>query len=234
MSDVTDVSDVARRIPADARIITIAGPVAVGKSTFAQALADALVVAGRGPVEVVSTDGFLYPNNVLVARGMFERKGFPESYDTTALTGFIRAVRNNEPAITVPEYSHDSFDITPGRTIAAPSIAIVEGVNALQSDFATEADVRIYLDADDDVVIGWYVARFVEFTRNARRSGAGFYTRFGALDDAGVAVIARQVWDAINAPNLNQHIRPTRQAATLVLRKARDHSLLPAAGESLS
>lgn len=219
------LADVAALIPGDARIIAVAGAVAAGKSTLSRSLAGLLRESGRGIVAVVSTDGFLLPNSALERLGLIERKGFPESYDIDALRRFAAAVRNDASAIAVPEYSHSLFDVVAGTVIAAPAVAILEGVNALQPDVAALADAAIYLDASDDAVLGWYVDRFVSLTDEARRTGSGYYVRFASLDDTGVADMARAVWAAINGPNLDLHIRPTSANASIVVTKGADHSI---------
>ena len=66
-------------------VIGVAGSVAVGKSTFARILQALLARWPDHPkVDLITTDGFLHPNHVLEERGIMNRKGFPESYDTRA------------------------------------------------------------------------------------------------------------------------------------------------------
>jgi pantothenate kinase len=88
-------------------IIGVAGSVAVGKSTTARILQALL---GRWPVhprvELVTTDGFLYPNAVLAERGLAARKGFPESYDVRRLVSVLTALKAGEAEVRVPTYSH--------------------------------------------------------------------------------------------------------------------------------
>ena len=217
------LTDVVALIPNDARVIAVAGAVAAGKSTLSSNLAALLV--DRGTVTVVSTDGFLLSNLTLGQRGLLERKGFPESYNVAALQRFVTAVRENQPTISVPKYSHSLFDVVEGATITAPDVVIIEGVNALQPDVAALADVCIYLDAPDDAIIGWFTTRFVELTDEARRSHQGFYVRFASLGHQEVQAMARNVWDSINGPNLQEHIRPTMAHATIVVTKRLDHSI---------
>ncbi len=217
------LADVVALIPNDARVIAVAGAVAAGKSTLSSNLAALLV--DRGTVTVVSTDGFLLSNLTLGQRGLLERKGFPESYNVSALQRFVTAVRENQPTIAVPEYSHSLFDVVKGATIKAPDIVIIEGVNALQPDVAALADICIYLDAPDDAIISWFTTRFVELTDEARRSQQGFYVRFASLDRREVTDVAVNVWNAINGPNLHEHIRPTMAQATIVVTKRADHSI---------
>ncbi len=67
-------------------VVGVAGSVAVGKSTIARLLRELMSRwPGTPRVELVTTDGFLYPNAELERRGLMDRKGFPESYDRRAL-----------------------------------------------------------------------------------------------------------------------------------------------------
>ena len=156
-------------------VIGIGGSVAAGKSTIARLLQALL---GRWPdhprVDLVTTDGFLYPNAVLEARGLMSRKGFPESYDVRALLAFLAALKAGEPEVRAPVYSHLTYDIVEGgeNVLRSPDIVIVEGVNVLQtparrgrtdaslvvSDFF---DFSIYVDASEQDLEDWYVTRLL-------------------------------------------------------------------------
>ena len=58
----------------------------MGKSTTSRVLQTLLARAPeRRRVDLVTTDGFLLPNAELERRGLMQRKGFPESYDTPRL-----------------------------------------------------------------------------------------------------------------------------------------------------
>jgi type I pantothenate kinase len=203
----------------DPVLVGIAGSVAAGKTTFAHRLADH--VDGV----VVSTDGFLLPNDVLEGQGLLDRKGFPESFDTDALRWFLQTVRTDERIDGLPRYSHETFDVevSPEPFVRKP-VVIIEGVNALQPDLAALLDVRIYLDASEGDLIGWYTTRFERFTEDARQTGDGFYVRFAGQTREELRGTARYVWDLINAPNLRDHIAPTKANADLILRKRTDHS----------
>lgn len=116
-------------------VIGIAGSVAVGKSTTARLLQELLRRWPYTPrVDLVTTDGFLYPNAVLEERGLMDRKGFPESYDHAALLDFLRRVKSGEDRVEVPRYDHVIYDIVPGQhqVVAHPDILILEGLNVLQ------------------------------------------------------------------------------------------------------
>ena len=116
-------------------IIGIAGSVAVGKSTTARLLQTILSrTFKRRNVQLITTDGFLYPNKVLKERGIMDRKGFPESYNMEMLIDFLNKVKSGQEEIKVPVYSHDVYDIIPDEyeLIQQPDILIVEGINTLQ------------------------------------------------------------------------------------------------------
>lgn len=212
-----------RAIEARPALVVIAGAVAVGKSTLAAALADALVPLR---VAVVATDGFLLPNEVLSARGLLARKGFPESYDAEAMAAFVADLRAGRPA-PVPVYSHATYDRVPGeiRVVADVDVAIVEGVNALQPAMASGADLAIYLDAPEPLVRSWYVERFLDQIRLAESDETSFYRGFTALDGDGRRALAEQVWQGVNLVNLAEHIAPTKAAADLVLVKGEGHRI---------
>jgi type I pantothenate kinase len=195
-------------------IVCLAGPVGIGKTTLAERIALDLRAAGVSAV-TLSTDGFLLRNVELDARGLLERKGFPETYDVAALLDAVKRFRRGDTC-TVPVYSHATFDADDERTLEAAEVLVVEGVNALQPDIAAAADLCWYLDAPDDAVVSWFVHRFVGLTERARSSG-GFYERFADLEPAALERTARWVWSTINQPNLDVHIRPTRDRADLVV-----------------
>lgn len=211
--------------PGQCLIVAITGSVASGKSTLAAALAEHL----PQPAAIVSSDGFLLPNNVLEARGLLLRKGFPESYDHAGFRAALTGLRQG--AADVPGYSHSSFDIDPAlaRRIEGAAVVIVEGLgfNAGPAGAtpADDIDLLLYLHAAEADLERWYVERFLGFWRAAASDPASFYTRFLALDEAGVTAVARSVWADINLPNLREHIAPLRGRADLVVRKAADHGL---------
>lgn len=201
-------------------LVGIGGGVAVGKSTAAAAVAE-LFAPGR--VEVVATDGFLLPNAVLEGRGILHRKGFPESYDVPAVEAFLDAVRRRDPEITVPIYSHVTYDIVVGerRPIVTPEVLVLEGVNALQ--FSDRLDVPVYLNASEDAMEEWYVLRFLELCETP--PPGSFYDQFADFDPDGRRSIARDVWRGVNLVNLRECIRPTLRTAHVVVEKRPDHTV---------
>ena len=218
-------------------IIGIAGSVAVGKSTVARILKELLARWPSSPkVELITTDGFLFPNSTLRRRRLMNRKGFPESYDFNALLRFLSAIKAGEPEVTAPLYSHMTYDIVKGesRTVQRPDILIFEGINVLQSRELPKAgmsipflsdffDFSIYIDADERDIERWYIERFMRLRETAFTNPKSFFNRYSVLsEDAGYA-IAQGLWDNINLINLHQNILPTRPRADLVLRKGPDH-----------
>jgi type I pantothenate kinase len=201
--------------------VAIGGAVAVGKSTLAAALADALAPLR---VEIVATDGFLLPNDELGRIGLLMQKGFPATYDVEALAQFLVDLRATGRA-EAPVYSHATYDRVPGevRVVRDADVVVVEGVNALQPDVAANVDLAVYLDADEPLVRGWYVERFLEQIAAAEDDETSFYRRFVGLDDAGRRSMAETVWEAVNLVNLTDHIAPTRANAHVVLVKGEGH-----------
>lgn len=220
-------------------ILGVAGSVAVGKSTTARVLRALLARWPDHPrVDLITTDGFLLPNAELEARGLMNRKGFPESFDTARLLNFLADVKSGRERVEAPVYSHFHYDILPGQTIVVerPDILIVEGLNVLQparlprdgkaipfvSDFF---DFSIYIDADPKVIEEWYVARFMKLRTTAFRDPAAYFHKYAHLSPDEARARALEIWRTINLRNLEENILPTRQRASLILSKGPDHSV---------
>ena len=218
-------------------IIGVAGSVAVGKSTTARVLQALLARWPNVPkVDLVTTDGFLYPNAILERERLMERKGFPESYDLSALLHFLSDIKAGRRPARAPVYSHLIYDVMPNQWIEVdrPDILIVEGLNVLQtgsppkdgkaipyvSDFF---DFSIYLDADEDVLMSWYVDRFLTLRGTAFRDPKSYFHRYATLSDQEAVETAAAIWTRINLLNLNENILPTRQRADLILKKVESH-----------
>ncbi len=220
-------------------VVGIAGSVAVGKSTTARILQALLARWPNHPkVDLITTDGFLFPNATLEARGLMKRKGFPESYDRRRLVKFVADVKSGAPEVTAPIYSHLAYDILPDQTttVRQPDIVILEGLNVLQTGVGSAVhdapifvsdyfDFSIYVDADEEHVKHWYVERFLTLRRTAFRDPASYFHRYAGLSDEEARATALRIWNEINGVNLRENILPTRTRAHLILEKGLDHSV---------
>ncbi len=214
-------------------IIGVAGSVAVGKSTTSRVLQALLARWPHHPrVELVTTDGFLFPNAELEKRQMMERKGFPESYDRKALLEFVSRAKAGDDHLEVPIYSHIKYDIVEGesRIINQPDILVVEGLNVLQAGgsgaFVSDYfDFSIFVDADAEHVKEWYVQRFLTLKNTAFAHPDAFFHRYAGLSEEEAVAVASGIWEDINEVNLVENILPTRERASLILEKARDHTV---------
>ncbi|WP_437677859.1 type I pantothenate kinase [Sorangium sp. So ce131] len=216
-------------------VIGVAGSVAVGKSTTARVLQALLARWPDHPrVDLVTTDGFLFPNAVLASRGGLRRKGFPESYDLRRLVQFLADLEAGVEAIEVPVYSHVTYDVVAGevQTVRQPDIVILEGLNVLQgpdragaiavSDFF---DIGIYVHAEEADIERWFLERFFSLRATAFRDPTSYFHRYAAMSDDEARAFALEVWRTINGPNLTENILPTRARADVVLEKGPDHAV---------
>jgi type I pantothenate kinase len=215
-------------------VIGVAGSVAVGKSTIARLLRELLSRWDDTPnVELVTTDGFLWPNAELEKRGLLQRKGFPESYDRRSLTRFVAQVKSGAAEVRAPVYSHLIYDIVPDAEIVVkrPDVLIVEGINVLQPATSSRIavsdlfDFSIYVDARTSDIEEWYVERFLRLQRGAFADPESYFHRYASLSESEAVAMARSIWAEINGPNLEQNLLPTRARADLVLRKGADHGV---------
>lgn len=213
-------------------IIGVAGSVAVGKSTTARLLQALLARWDHHPrVDLVTTDGFLYPNAELERRKLIHRKGFPESYNRRALMRFVTSVKSGAECACAPVYSHLSYDIIADakQVVRHPDILILEGLNVLQTGPTLTVsdlfDFSLYVDARIEDIEHWYVSRFLAMRAGAFANPASHFHHYAALNDRRAMAAARDIWHSINRPNLIENILPTRPRATLVLRKDADHSI---------
>jgi len=222
-------------------VVAIAGSVAVGKSTFARVLRALLARWPDHPrVALVTTDGFLYPNSVLEARGLMRRKGFPESYDRKRMIQFLASLKAGETVVEAPVYSHQAYDILPGviERVEQPDVLIFEGLNVLQtrgvesngspvpsvvvSDFF---DFSIFVDAEEGSIEAWYLNRFLSLQQTVFRNPGSYFHHYRDLSVSEATKTAQKIWRDINLRNLRDNILPTRERANLVIRKRADHSV---------
>ena len=216
-------------------IIGLAGSVAVGKSTVARVLCTLL---GRQDMRLktalVATDGFLYPNKILRARGLMKRKGWPQSYDLKSLIRFLQRMKSGAARVRAPVYSHRLYDVVEGKTeiVEAPDVLIVEGLNVLQPSVLAHApfvsdffDLSIYIDAPEGAVQQWYVERFLDLRRTAFREPGDYFHRYAKVSADKARRAAQNLWRDVNLENLRRNISPTWPRADLVLRKGANHAI---------
>lgn len=220
-------------------VIGVAGSVAVGKSTVSRLLKELITRLPSAPrVDLITTDGFLFPNAHLEQLGLLDRKGFPESYDRRRLVQFVMDVKSGAPEVSAPVYSHLVYDIVPDEriTVRQPDVLIVEGLNVLQparrradgttglavSDFF---DFSVYVDAAHADILDWYVTRFLRLRETAFQDPQSYFVRYGLMSEREATATAIEIWNRINGPNLELNIRPTRGRATAILRKGHDHQV---------
>lgn len=214
-------------------IIGISGSVAVGKSTTSRLLQ--LLLSRTHPnsqVELVTTDGFLYPNQFLIEQGLLNRKGFPESYNMELLLDFLDSIKNGQTAFA-PVYSHDIYDIIPNQkqSFNNPDFLIVEGINVFQNQqnnrlyMSDYFDFSIYIDADSSHIETWYIERFLSILKLAKCDPHNYYAQYAQLPRSEAIAFARNVWKTVNLENLEKFIEPTRNRAELILHKSADHKI---------
>jgi type I pantothenate kinase len=227
----TFLGTIAPKVP---YVIGVAGSVAVGKSTFARILQALLARWPDHPqVDLITTDGFLFPNDVLEARGIMGRKGFPESYDTRNLIRVLREIKSGQTNVEAPVYSHVVYDIIEGERVVInrPDIVILEGLNVLQTgsdapEFVSDYfDFSIYIDALEADIEQWYIERFLTLRESVFQNPDSFFRFYAELTDDEARATASGIWHSINGLNLRENIEPTRDRASLIVHKTADHRI---------
>lgn len=214
-------------------IIGISGSVAVGKSTTSRLLQLLLSRTFKNSkVEMVTTDGFLYPNKILIERTLLDKKGFPESYDMELLLNFLDSIKNGDSA-EIPVYSHEIYDIIPDhrQVIQSPDFLVLEGINVFQNQqnnrlyMSDYFDFSIYIDADNKHIESWYLERFESLLELAKSDPNNYYNRFTKMSREEALLFAKNIWETINLVNLERYIEPTRNRAELILHKSKNHKI---------
>lgn len=214
-------------------VIGVAGSVAVGKSTTSRVLRALLARWPDHPrVDLVTTDGFLFPNAELERRGLLSRKGFPESYDVRRLLEFLRSIKSGAEEVRAPRYSHLTYDVLDSEddvVVRRPDILIVEGLNVLQTSRGSATfvsdffDLSVYVDADTEDVRRWYVERFHTLRTTVFQRPDSYFQRYAELSEDEATETALAIWRDINERNLVANIEPTRERADVILVKNADH-----------
>ncbi len=221
-------------------IIGIAGSVAVGKSTTARIMKE-LISSWENSLNVyiITTDGFLYPNEELKRRNIIERKGFPESYDLKSMIKFLYRIKSGVSHLKAPFYSHLKYDIVPEEEIEIvnPDIILFEGLNVLQShsdrindnfhdlmvsDFF---DFSIYVDAEEETIKEWFIQRFLKLKETAFKDPNSYFRKYASIPDEDAIKIGLDIWERINGLNLRMNIERTKYHAQLILRKRENHEV---------
>ncbi|MBO5567318.1 MAG: type I pantothenate kinase [Succinivibrio sp.] len=220
-------------------IISISGPVSVGKSTVARLLHELLSSWPSKPkVSLITTDGFLFPNKILNKKMIMSKKGFPVSYDVKKLMQFLIDVKDGKPNLKVPEYSHSTYDVLPDKftIVDRPNILIIEGINVLQngadypeirnrsfiSDFI---DFSIYVDAKEELLLKWYIDRFLKLREKTFNDPTNYFHKYCHIPEDQAIEMAKLIWESINHVNLIENIRPSMERANLVLQKGKNHKI---------
>ncbi|MCT8663479.1 type I pantothenate kinase [Glaesserella parasuis] len=220
-------------------IISLTGSVSVGKSTSARILQALLSEwPEKRKVDLITTDGFLYPLKTLQERNLMKRKGFPESYDIHRLIEFVSDIKSGKRNVKAPVYSRLTYDIIPDQfnEVDQPDIVILEGLNMLQSGmnyphsphnvFVSDfVDFSIYVDADETLLKDWYIHRFLKFRRGAFSDPHSYFHHYSKLSEQEAVTTASTIWDEINGLNLRKNILPSRERANLILVKGEDHAI---------
>ena len=214
-------------------IIGVSGSVAVGKSTTSRLLQILLSrTFSNATVELVTTDGFLYPNAHLEEQNLLKRKGFPESYNMELLLDFLDNIKNGQD-YQIPVYSHEIYDIVPDKkqSVTAADFVIVEGINVFQNPqnerlYMTDFfDFSIYVDAEVENIETWYLDRFKKLLTLAKEDPNNYYHPFTSQPENKVMEFAQNVWKSINLVNLQDYIEPTRNRAEIILHKTENHEI---------
>ena len=214
-------------------IIGVSGSVAVGKSTTSRLLQILLSrTFSNATVELVTTDGFLYPNAHLEEQNLLKRKGFPESYNMELLLDFLDNIKNGQD-YQIPVYSHEIYDIVPDKkqSVTAADFVIVEGINVFQNPqnerlYMTDFfDFSIYVDAEVENIETWYLDRFKKLLTLAKEDPNNYYHPFTSQPENKVIEFAQNVWKSINLVNLQDYIEPTRNRAEIILHKTENHEI---------
>jgi type I pantothenate kinase len=208
--------------------VSIAGSVSSGKTTFSEMLQKALQASGVS-CQTISTDSFLYNNEILEQKEISNQKGFPASYNYELITSIFESIEKGDKTL-VPIYDHSVYDIgNQSVTVDNPDIVLVEGINALSLAFQKAASIQfltdIYIDAYEPVLLDWFLKRFLLLRESAKTDKTSFYNTYAKMPKGKAVAEAKSVWDAVNKKNLFENILPTKENAKIIVTKNPDHSV---------
>ncbi len=168
---MVDLDELVRRIDglrstSRRRLVGLAGPPGVGKSTVADALADRLTGA-----RVVPMDGFHLAQSVLDAAGIADRKGAPHTFDGAGFVALVRRLRSADEVVYAPRFDrHLEEPIANAIAVAPDDLVIAEGNYLLLDEPPWSSaralfDLTVHVDLDPGLRLDRLVARHVEHGR---------------------------------------------------------------------
>ena len=209
-------------------IVGIAGSVAAGKSTYAQVLSTILSSWGQsGEVSVLSTDNFLFPNHVLESIGLMHHKGFPDSFDQSAMQQCFLDIKAGR-SVSIPVYSHKDYDVQLNQyeQIKCPRLVMVEGVNAIHLGYSSShVDLGIFIEAPLDSIKVWFMARAKRLVRTSWCSPSAYFHGLSGLYPEQLDEYLSRVWEEVNLENYHHNIVLQKESADWVVDKQHDHTM---------
>lgn len=162
----------------DTLMIGIAGGTASGKTTVARRISEAL--AGH-PVSFIDQDAY-YRDLTHLPPAERREVNFdhPDAFDVDLLVSHLESLKHGSQ-ILKPVYSFVEHTRTPRTVVVEPGpVVVVEGILVLALERVRELlDLRIYVDADDDVRIARRIQRDV--TERGRDLQSVFDQYFGTV-----------------------------------------------------
>jgi pantothenate kinase len=191
LTDILTAADRSKR-----RLVAIAGPPGVGKSTTCERLVERLNAAAPGLAGLLPMDGYHFDDAVLHERGHRPRKGAPHTFDLGGFAAMIRRLKADDGSdVAVPVFDR-AIEIARagGRIIAGETrIIVVDGNYLLLDapgwrDLKPLFDVTVMLAADEAVL----EARLIERWRGFGLEGADLVTKMEGNDLPNMRLVLRE------------------------------------------